>query len=239
MVDEEGKVEEFEEESAEEVKEAKEEVEESAEEVKEAKEETKENFAAISSGNVNNSKFSKEKIEEAKEGEYIQINMKVIVVGLTAGIIASLWAVLPFFVNGVSNLFYVTVAIGLLFLFIFGGLKKETLIKSGALAVGIFLLVSYLIVPLVSGLLIGGTIDTSQYVDGDYVTVNLALPGLFCSGCAYSSQNALKGIPGVVDAKVSFDDKSGTVIYDPNLVTSEEIVSNDLIQAYGGEIVNG
>ena len=171
------------------------------------------------------------------EVEYVQINMKVIVIGLIAGIIASLWAVLPFFINGVSNLFYGTVTIGLLFLFMFGGFNKNTLIKSGSLALGIFLLMSYIIVPFVSGFLVGGTIDTSQYADGNYATVNLALPGLFCSGCAYSSQNALKSIPGVVDVEVSFDDKRGTVVYDPNLVTPEEFISNDLIQAYGGKIV--
>ena len=98
---------------------------------------------------------------------------------------------------------------------------------------------SYIIIPFASGLLVGGTIDTSQYANGNYATVNLALPGLFCSGCAYSSQNALKGIPGVVDAQISFDDKGGTVVYDPDLVTPEEIVANGLIQDYGGKIVNG
>jgi len=173
------------------------------------------------------------------EGEYVQIDMKMIVIGLIAGIIASLWVVLPFFIGGVSNLLYLTVILGFLFLFMFGGLNKKTLIKSGSLALGMFLLMSYIIVPFASGLLVGGTIDTSQYAGGNYATVNLALPGLFCSGCAYSSQNALKGIPGVIDAKVSFDDKSGTVVYDPDLVTPEEFVSNDLIQAYGGKIING
>ena len=169
----------------------------------------------------------------------MQINMKVIVVGLIAGVIASLWAVLPFFVSGVGNLLYATVGIGLLFLFMFGGFNKNTLIKSGSLALGIFLLTSYIIVPFASGLLVSEAIDTSQYAEGDYATLNLALPGLFCSGCAYSSQNALKGIPGVIDAEISLDDKSGKVVYDPNLVTPKEIVSNGIIQGYGGEIVNG
>lgn len=166
----------------------------------------------------------------------MHIDMKMIVVGLIAGVIASSWAVLPFFISGVSNLLYMTITMGLLFLFMFGGFNKKTLIKSGSLALGIYLLMSYIIFPFASDLLIGGVIDTSQYADGNYATINLALPGLFCSGCAYSSQNALKGIHGVVDAKVSFDDKNGVVVYDPNVVTPEEFVSNDLIKAYGGEI---
>ena len=170
--------------------------------------------------------------------EYIQIDMKMIFVGLTAGLIASLWAIIPFFFGGVNNLFYVTIGLGLIFLLIFIGLSnKKILIKSSALAFGFFFLLSYLIVPFVSGFLVSDTtIDTSQYENGKYKTANLALPGLFCQGCAYSSQNALKGIPGVVDAEVSFYDKKGTVVYDPDLVTPETIVSNDLIQAYGGYI---
>lgn len=180
-----------------------------------------------------------DKVEEAKEGEYVQINIKVIIVGLIAGIIASLWTIIPFFVGGASNLLYATVSIGLLFLLFFAGFKKGALIKSGGLAIGIFFLMSYLIVPFASGLLLNNEIDLSQYENGDFATVNLALPGLFCEGCAYSSQSALKGIPGVVDAEVSFADKSGTVVYDPDLVTPEEIVSNGLIQAYEGRIVNG
>ena len=172
--------------------------------------------------------------------EYIQIDIKIIVVGLIAGVIASLWTIIPFFVSGAINYFYATVGLGAIFLFMFIGFSnKKKLIRSSGLAIGAFFLMSYLIVPFASGLLLNNEIDISQYENGDFETVNLALPGLFCEGCAYSSQSALKGIPGVIDAEVSFDDKSGTVVYDPNLVTPEEIVSNGLIQAYEGRIING
>ena len=170
--------------------------------------------------------------------EYVQVDMKMIFAGLTAGFIASLWVIIPFFFGGANNLLYATVGLGLIFLLMFVGFgNKKTLIKSGALAIGVFFLFSYLIIPVVSGFLTGDTtIDTSQYEDGKYETVNLALPGLFCQGCAYISQKALEGIPGVVDSEVSYDDKKGVVIYDPDLVSPEEIVSNGLIQAYGGYI---
>ncbi|MCH7567945.1 MAG: heavy-metal-associated domain-containing protein [Nanoarchaeota archaeon] len=180
-----------------------------------------------------------DKVEEAKEGEYVHINMKVIVVGLIAGVIASLWTIIPFFVGGVSNLLYATVSIGLLFLIFFAGFKKGGIIKSGGLAIGVFLLMSYLLVPFVSGFLLNNNTDISQINTEGLETVNLALPGLFCGGCAYSSENALKGMPGVVDARVDFDSKSGVVVYDPNLITPETIVSNGIIQVYGGRIVNG
>ena len=175
-----------------------------------------------------------------ESSEYVQINIKLIVVGVIAGVIASLWAIVPFFITGVNNLWYVTASLGLIFLFMFVGFSnKKTLLNSGALAAGVFLLLSFLVIPFASGLFIGGTIDTSQYDNSEYKTMELALPGLFCQGCAYSSQSALKGIPGVIDASVDYDSKSGIVIYDPEQVNPESILSNDLIQAYGGEIVNG
>ena len=176
----------------------------------------------------------------ADKEEYVQIDMKMILLGLIAGVIASLWTIVPFFFGGVNNLLYATVGLGLIFLLMFMGFgNKKRLIKSCALAVSVFFLFSYLIVPGISGFLISGTtIDTSKYENGKYETVNLALPGLFCQGCAYSSQKALEDIPGVVDAKVYYDDKKGVVIYDSDLVTPETIVSNGLIQGYGGKIIN-
>ncbi|MCH7850363.1 MAG: heavy-metal-associated domain-containing protein [Nanoarchaeota archaeon] len=171
------------------------------------------------------------------EKEYIEVNIRILIIGLISGVIASLWAVFPFFVSGVGNLLYVTVALGIFFLLMFGEFNKKTLIKSGSLALGIFLLISYVAVPFASGLLVSDTIDTSQYNNGSYAKINLALPGLFCGGCAYSSENALKGTLGVMDARVDFDSKSGVVVYDPSIVTPEELVSNSLIQAYDGEII--
>jgi copper chaperone CopZ len=64
------------------------------------------------------------------------------------------------------------------------------------------------------------------------------LPGLFCASCAWSSENTIKGIPGVVDANVDIKVKKGTVLYDPNIVSSEQLVEPELIQSYEGKIVN-
>ena len=168
--------------------------------------------------------------------ETIQIGINVILIGLTVGIIASLWNILPFFVPGLGNVFFITTAIAIILLLGLSKLKKDVLVKSGVLGLIVFFLSSFAIVPFVSGLIFNSDIDISQSVPAGSKTLNLELPGLFCQGCAFSAQNALKGIDGVSDAKVSFDSKSGVVVYDPNKVTPEELVEIDLIKAYGGKI---
>ena len=166
--------------------------------------------------------------------ETIQIELNVILIGLAVGLVASLWNILPFFAPGLGNIFFTSTAAAIILLLVLSRLKKDVLIKSGVIGSLVFLLTSIVIVPFVSGIIINNNIDISQ--SEGLETINLKLPGLFCQGCAFSAQNALKGIPGVVDAKVTFNSKSGIVVYDPNLVTPETIVSNDLIQAYSGRL---
>jgi len=166
----------------------------------------------------------------------IQIGMNVILIGTAVGIIASLWNILPFFVSGIGNVFFSSIIASVFLLLILTNLNKDVLIKSGAFALVIFLLISFAIVPFASGIILNKEIDISKYTDQGFESVDLNLPGLFCEGCAYSAQNALKGIDGVVDAKVSFDAKSGVVVYDPTKVKPEELVEIDLIKAYSGKL---
>jgi len=166
----------------------------------------------------------------------VKIGINVIVIGLIVGIVASLWNILPFFVLGVRNIFFITTVLAIIFLLALSRLKKEVIVKSGVSALVVFLLMSFAIVPFVSGFILNNDIDISQSASEGLETLNLELPGLFCQGCAYSAQNALKGIDGVTDAKVSFEAKKGTIVYDPNKVSPDEILANDLIKAYGGNI---
>ena len=168
--------------------------------------------------------------------ETVQIGINVIIIGLVVGLVASLWNILPYFIPGVGNIFLITTTIAIILLLGLSKLKKDVIVKSGVLGLIVFFLSSFAIVPFVSGLIFNSDIDISQSAPAGTKTLNLELPGLFCQGCAYSAQNALKGIDGVVDAKVSFDSKSGVVVYDPNKVTPEELVEIDLIKAYSGKI---
>ena len=63
-------------------------------------------------------------------------------------------------------------------------------------------------------------------------TVEIALPGMVCSGCVRSAQKAFEGIDGVVKAKVELETKKGTVIYDSSITSKEQIIQNPVIQAY-------
>lgn len=176
------------------------------------------------------------KQEEIKKEETVEIKIGAILLGLFVGVVASLWTIIPFFFAGIGNFFFMSVIAGLALLILLTKLEKKKIITSGIIAFIVFFLVSYVAVPFVSGLVLGSNdVQDIQAKEG-LETVNLQLPGLFCQACAYSSQTALKGIPGVADAKVSFPSKSGVVVYDPNVVSVETILSNDVIRAYGGKV---
>jgi len=80
----------------------------------------------------------------------------------------------------------------------------------------------------------GSVIEANR---GELRLAELSLPGMFCAGCAWSSENALEGMQGVVSADVDIETKTGTVVYDPNLITKEQLVEDGLIQAYDGKVV--
>ena len=74
--------------------------------------------------------------------------------------------------------------------------------------------------------------------DGNLRQATVELPGMFCAACAWSSENTIKGIPGVVDANIDIGVKKGTVIYDPSIVTKEQLVEPGLIKAYEGKVID-
>lgn len=51
--------------------------------------------------------------------------------------------------------------------------------------------------------------------------VTLRVEGMTCAGCATNITNKLAATPGVVRAKVSYDDKTAIVLYDPALITAD------------------
>ena len=66
----------------------------------------------------------------------------------------------------------------------------------------------------------------------------LELPGMFCAACAYSSENTLKRIPGVVSADVSIANRQGIVVYDTYKTSKESLVEPGLIKAYEGKVID-
>lgn len=53
------------------------------------------------------------------------------------------------------------------------------------------------------------------------VTINVA--GMSCGGCVRNVTGVLKAMPGVTDAEVSLDDGTARVVYDPALVSQEQL----------------
>lgn len=64
--------------------------------------------------------------------------------------------------------------------------------------------------------------------------LELAVPGMFCPGCKASVEGYLSSVPGIeyVEAKLT-PRKSATVIYNPDIVTKEQIVKNQIFDTYG------
>jgi copper chaperone CopZ len=54
-------------------------------------------------------------------------------------------------------------------------------------------------------------------------TAEFKVDGMFCSLCAANLGRVLGEQPGVVSARVDFDDKVAVVQYDPKTTTSEEL----------------
>lgn len=51
----------------------------------------------------------------------------------------------------------------------------------------------------------------------------LHIEGMTCASCAIAVKRVLKGVEGVKDAQVSYEEKKGVVTYDPAKVTPEKI----------------
>lgn len=110
-------------------------------------------------------------------------------------------------------------------------------IKKSYIAV-IGIVIAVLIIFFTVKNLTGSSVSEVEINSENLRIAEISLPGMFCGGCAWSSENAFKGMNGVVDANVSIDTKSGIVIYDSSIISKEELVQDGLIQSYDGEIVS-
>ena len=69
--------------------------------------------------------------------------------------------------------------------------------------------------------------------------LELSVPGMFCAGCTASVEGYVSAMPGVkrVQARLT-PEKSATIVYDPEVVTKEEIVKNQVFDLYGVSIIS-
>lgn len=68
--------------------------------------------------------------------------------------------------------------------------------------------------------------------------VDLEIQNMFCIGCRSSVVNSVMALPGIVQADADVRTDSGWVIYDPNVITKEEIAAASIFQAYPARIVS-
>ncbi len=73
-----------------------------------------------------------------------------------------------------------------------------------------------------------------QQISANARKLELTVPGMFCAGCKASVEGYLSSVPGVeyVEARLT-PQKSATVIYNPDTITKEEIVKNQVFDTYG------
>ncbi|TYO97607.1 copper chaperone CopZ [Geothermobacter ehrlichii] len=55
-------------------------------------------------------------------------------------------------------------------------------------------------------------------------TVRLALKGLACASCKYAVKTALSNLDGVSRADVSYKKRRATVLFDPDKVTTQQMI---------------
>lgn len=67
----------------------------------------------------------------------------------------------------------------------------------------------------------------------------LHIEGMTCGSCATAVKHVLKGVEGVKDAQVSFEEKKGVVTYDPAKVTPQKIANavEEKLPAYKATVV--
>lgn len=66
-------------------------------------------------------------------------------------------------------------------------------------------------------------------------SLTLKIDGMWCSSCAVGAEYALKEKQGIIGAKVDFKTAIGEVIYDPKIITPEEIIST--VSPYEASII--
>lgn len=67
-------------------------------------------------------------------------------------------------------------------------------------------------------------------------TAELSIKNMYCVGCKRSIESAIGSIKGVKDMQVSLSDDSGRVLYDPDKISAEKVVSQSIFKTYPAKV---
>ena len=98
-----------------------------------------------------------------------------------------------------------------------------------------FAVVSFLLIPATAGMFADEETEELQ-VDEDQKVAELSLPGMFCSNCANTAERTLEGMEGVTQAEVSLAEERALVVYNPEVITPEEMVEHEVLQGYDASV---
>lgn len=94
---------------------------------------------------------------------------------------------------------------------------------------GILTLAVLVVVVIAVNNRITGNAVTETATPQNLETANLEIEGMTCQSCALGVEYELKQVNGVVNAKVNYQDGTGKVTFDPNVVDAETIAKASTI----------
>lgn len=102
--------------------------------------------------------------------------------------------------------------------------------------VGILILVVLVIVVILGNIGITGDAVKEVNTPQNLETANLQIEGMTCQSCALGVEYELKQVNGVVDAKINYQDGTGTIIFDPAVIDAETIAKSSTV--YHAKVVS-
>ena len=88
-----------------------------------------------------------------------------------------------------------------------------------------------------AALMVAGTAFASPVMAGEDV-VRLSVPGMSCASCPITVRMGLERVEGVLMAKVSFEELTAVVTYDPSLTTIAALVEATANVGYPSSVID-
>ncbi len=130
------------------------------------------------------------------------------------------------------------------------GLKREKkfIISVVVCMAVIYVFALYILVPAISPLIYGNAVAKTQLSihnssnemikNSKLYKLRVKISGMTCESCAFGIQSILQSLSGVVGAKVSYSEGAGEIIYNPEIITKEQIISSKVFSTYPTQIVS-